>query len=457
MRGCSLQLTHIGCCLLSIFCASHCAGKPPQVLKTLPANGDVDVDPNLREIRITFDQAMSQGGHSIVGGGESFPELLGKTPGKWRGARTYVLRVRLQPNHSYWLSVNSDKFQNFTNRQGEPAVPYPIQFVTGAAASTKETPLAAKTPTQNQADNAAAIDQLKDCARERVFLPGSTADRLVRAAGIATRTAGSRCGLPGLRSPGRQAAGQSSRQASVAQGRRRHAAHIRATGYTERKLRRVAEARAALAATFVGGRERSLGRWHRLPANRHLGPRKTKELTPIFDVLDRLSDAPVLIIDVRANGGGDERIARSVAGCFVEKPAVYAQHVIVDPTRPTGFSEPHERTLEPNKRRTTYHGKVAVLTGPANMSSCEAFLMMMKQAPQSVLVGAASQGSSGNPQPLELDNGVTVFLPSWKSMTPDGREIEGVGIQPDIAVNASQRDFAEADPVIDAALTHLRQ
>src|SRR5581483_11317039 len=39
--------------------------------------------------------------------------------------------VRLQPDHDYRLSVNSDRFTNFRSRAGEPAVPYPIAFSTG--------------------------------------------------------------------------------------------------------------------------------------------------------------------------------------------------------------------------------------------------------------------------------------------------------------------------------------
>ena len=102
---------------------------PPKVVKAVPDNGDVDVDPNLREIRITFDQPMGKG-MSVVGGGESYPEVLGQP--RWETARTIVVRVRLRPNHDYWLSVNSDRFQNFTNRSGEVAETYPIQFRTGA-------------------------------------------------------------------------------------------------------------------------------------------------------------------------------------------------------------------------------------------------------------------------------------------------------------------------------------
>lgn len=58
---------------------------------------------------------------------------------------------------------------------------------------------------------------------------------------------------------------------------------------------------------------------------------------------------------------------------------------------------------------------------------------------------------------IASQGGVTAFIPSWKDMMPDGKELEGVGIEPDIAVNASPADFQQSDPVLEAALTHLRQ
>lgn len=72
------------------------------------------------------------------------------------------------------------------------------------------------------------------------------------------------------------------------------------------------------------------------------------------------------------------------------------------------------------------------------------------------MLGAATQGASGNPRPYDLGNGVTVYLPSWKSMLPDGTEFEGVGVEPDVQVPAVPQDFASHDPVLDAALKLLR-
>ena len=171
----------------------------------------------------------------------------------------------------------------------------------------------------------------------------------------------------------------------------------------------------------------------------------------ISDAMDAVADTRALVIDVRANGGGDERLAQELAGCFVAERALYAKHVYRDPKSPGGFTPPRERWLEPNPNRPRYTGRVAVLSGPAVMSSCEGFLKMMKQVPGAVVVGAASQGSSGNPKPHDLHNGVTVFLPSWKDMLPDGREIEGVGIPPDVEVKAAPAEFAAADPVLESA------
>ena len=41
-----------------------------------------------------------------------------------------------------------------------------------------------------------------------------------------------------------------------------------------------------------------------------------------------------LVIDVRPNGGGDERLAQELAGCFVAERALYAKHVYRDPKVP---------------------------------------------------------------------------------------------------------------------------
>jgi C-terminal processing protease CtpA/Prc len=183
---------------------------------------------------------------------------------------------------------------------------------------------------------------------------------------------------------------------------------------------------------------------------------KPETLDTAFDALRDLSDCRSLIIDVRPNGGGGEGLAAKFAGCFIDKPAVYAKDTYRDVAEPNGWTKIRERTLSPNPDQPRYQGHVAVLMGQACMSSCESFLLMMKQSPDCVLIGGKSYGSSGNPKPYDLGNGVTVWLPSWKDLRPDGTCFEGEGIKPDILVSTNEAELRQRDKVLEAAINYLR-
>ena len=176
-----------------------------------------------------------------------------------------------------------------------------------------------------------------------------------------------------------------------------------------------------------------------------------------YAALEKLAGCKGLIVDVRFNAGGSETLAGDFAGCFVDKSVVYAKHVYRDTNAPGGFGKACERVLNPSGGRPKYRGKVAVLSGRYVMSSCEAFLLMMKTLPACKVVGEASYGSSGNPRSYELPNGITVSLSSWQAMLPDGRVFEGQGIEPDIPVKTEADDFKGGDPVLEAALEWLRK
>lgn len=170
-------------------------------------------------------------------------------------------------------------------------------------------------------------------------------------------------------------------------------------------------------------------------------------------VQDAVQSRSPLIIDVRANFGGDENLAKKVAGYFVGKPKAYAMHVY----RSKGMDMPaQKRVINPVKAGFQRRARTVVLMGPANISSCESFLLMMRIA-GAKLIGEPSGGSSGNPQPHDLGNGVVVMIPSWRNLSLDGKELEGKGITPDIRVDCKNVDFSKSDPVLDRALQFLRK
>lgn len=174
--------------------------------------------------------------------------------------------------------------------------------------------------------------------------------------------------------------------------------------------------------------------------------------TLIAAVKDAAAAKAPLILDVRPNNGGNEIRAREAAAFFVDKRTVYGKHV----TRSGGKDSPiQERVLMPDSSGVKHPGPCVVLMGPANMSSTESFLLMMRAA-GCKLVGDKSAGSSGNPKPHDLGNGVTVMLPSWRDLSLDGKSLEGNGVTPDVVVPAKSEAFQAADPVMAKGLEILR-
>jgi len=103
---------------------------PPVVVRTAPPAGAIDVDPALTELRVTFSKPMMDRSWSwSTWGEENFPEVAGDIRYE-ADQRTCVLPVKLEPGKFYATWLNSDKFGNFKDRNGRPAVPYLLTFTT---------------------------------------------------------------------------------------------------------------------------------------------------------------------------------------------------------------------------------------------------------------------------------------------------------------------------------------
>lgn len=101
----------------------------PAIIMTKPANGATDVDPTLNEITVTFDQDM-EAGFSWTGGGPEYPASPEGAKPEWRGKRTCVLPVSLQPGHHYVLGINSVSYRNFRSVAGQSVAPSTLSFTT---------------------------------------------------------------------------------------------------------------------------------------------------------------------------------------------------------------------------------------------------------------------------------------------------------------------------------------
>lgn len=102
----------------------------PSVVSMNPPNGATGVSPYTNQLIVTFSEPMG-GGFSWTGGGPNFPEGTGK-PYWMPDQKTCVLPVRLQPNWSYRLGLNSPSHKNFRSASGTPLQQVVWQFSTGA-------------------------------------------------------------------------------------------------------------------------------------------------------------------------------------------------------------------------------------------------------------------------------------------------------------------------------------
>ena len=104
---------------------------PPSVVKTVPQSGDMAVDATAtKQITVTFSKDMMDGSWSWSNvSKETTPEIVGK-PKYLDDKRTCVVDVKLERKKTYVLWLNSQKFGNFKDADGNSAVPYLLVFQT---------------------------------------------------------------------------------------------------------------------------------------------------------------------------------------------------------------------------------------------------------------------------------------------------------------------------------------
>lgn len=102
----------------------------PVVVKTIPQAGAAAIDAKITEIQVAFSKDMMDNSWSWSQlSDESFPKIIGK-PKYLKDKRTCVVGVKLEPGKTYAIWLNSEKFDNFKDADGRPAVPYLLVFKT---------------------------------------------------------------------------------------------------------------------------------------------------------------------------------------------------------------------------------------------------------------------------------------------------------------------------------------
>lgn len=137
------------------------------------------------------------------------------------------------------------------------------------------------------------------------------------------------------------------------------------------------------------------------------------------------------ILDLRSNPGGLLDAATSVMGNFVTKGSVVAQIAARNSTR-------FEKTTDDPSLDAGV--PMIVLINGGSASASEIVAGALQDHKRATLVGEKTFGKGTVQQVLQFNDQSAFKMTIAEWFTPDGRKIDGVGVQPDVAVPEGERD-----------------
>lgn len=177
-----------------------------------------------------------------------------------------------------------------------------------------------------------------------------------------------------------------------------------------------------------------------------------------------------MILDLRDHdgAGGGREAGYRILGRLTARPLVtsrwrtpqyrpaYRGREIPD-TSGAWFEVPPD-TVPPRHDLPTYEGPLAVLTSLRTAGAAEDVLVAYRNAGRGPIIGQTSAGSAGEVGEFRLFKAWRLRLTVTRDAFPDGTEIQGTGIAPELPVAARVVDFlAGQDRTLERARAYLRQ
>ncbi|MGB5331429.1 MAG: S41 family peptidase [Woeseiaceae bacterium] len=173
-------------------------------------------------------------------------------------------------------------------------------------------------------------------------------------------------------------------------------------------------------------------------------------------ILGQLAGTRALVIDLRSNGGGDDRNGEAIAARFADALRLYRRVRFRNGPSHDDFGPFVDSFISPAGAES-FLGPVAVLTNRGTISSAESLVLAFAVLPNANSFGDFTGGGSANPEQKTLANGWRYTVSRWIEYRPDGTTFEGIGIEPDVRTDISAADAAALrDTILDVAISDLR-
>jgi carboxyl-terminal processing protease len=156
-----------------------------------------------------------------------------------------------------------------------------------------------------------------------------------------------------------------------------------------------------------------------------------------------------LILDLRYNGGGFLTTAIEVASEFIDDGVIMYEE----------FGDGNRKTYEAKNGGVATEIPLVVLVNEGSASASEIVAGALQDRERGTLVGVTTFGKGSVQIPTQLKDqqgAVRITIARW--LTPNGRTIHEVGLQPDVEVLITDEDIAnDRDPQLDKAMEILTQ
>ncbi len=159
-------------------------------------------------------------------------------------------------------------------------------------------------------------------------------------------------------------------------------------------------------------------------------PLKDGGLDTANSAMSFLQHTSALIIDLRANRGGDPAVGLVLMGYLLDKPVHFGDYL----SRPDGLKT--ENWISPHTAGAKYCGDVYVLVSGDTISAAEGFAYDLQSVRRAVVIGERSAGAAHPAFDYRVGEHFTLTIPTSRYVNAvTGTDWEGAGVVPDISVS----------------------
>ncbi len=169
----------------------------------------------------------------------------------------------------------------------------------------------------------------------------------------------------------------------------------------------------------------------------------------LIELLDAANNAGLtkLIIDLRGNPGGLLRATVDTVGEFIDNGVILRQI----------NRDGSEEVFRDEAGGTGIELELAILIDRGSASGSEVMAAALRDYGRAVLIGETTAGKGTVNVGRRLSDGSVLYVSIARYVSPEGDQVEGVGVVPDIEVVQPETGFeAELDVVLQTAIDYLR-